>query len=358
MGASGKGLPVTWLRGDSHGSRISVPAWQGVFPHLDATREPRLPDNGLQDQAAVWKLGDIVLTQASFAAVTFRRSLARIRADRRASLDFGVLTKGAWTGRAGTRALTVGPGEMVCLDFSRPFTINATAAECVVASVPRAALQKVVPIEDNLHGHVFDGVGAALLTDYCLSLSRHVGRMQPSEIPSVRGALLAQIEAAVNLIAALPQDVRPAVLRSQHAVRRHIDRHLTDEHLTADGIGQALNMSRSSLYRAFKDQGGIDAFIQKRRLQAVHALLRLPEEDRSIGELAEAFGFSRPSHLATAFRRTFGYSPARLRISARAKGVEVLERPGGPPGPSDIQQDPGEGTADVADRAIPRKATT
>lgn len=335
-----------------------MPAWQAVFPHLDATREPRPTENGLQDQAAVWKLGDISLTQTSFAAVTFRRSLVRLRADRRASLDFGVLTKGAWTGRAGTRTLTVGPGEIVCLDFSLPFTVNATAAECVVISVPRASLQKVVAIEDRLHGHVFDGVSAALLTDYCLSLSRHVGRMQPSEVPAVRGALLAQIEAAVKAIAAAPEDVAPATLRGQHAIRRYIDRHLTDERLTAEEIGQALNMSRSSLYRAFKDQGGIGAFIQKRRLQAVHALLRLPEEDRSIGELAEAFGFSRPSHLATAFRRNFGYSPARLRTSARARAVGSPGRPGQPPGLFDIHQDTGEGTAETSDRATPGKAKT
>ncbi|WP_363325406.1 helix-turn-helix domain-containing protein [uncultured Methylobacterium sp.] len=57
------------------------------------------------------------------------------------------------------------------------------------------------------------------------------------------------------------------------------------------------------------------ARIRHRRLQAVHALLLLPTERRSIGELAQTFGFSRPSHLATAFRRAYGYSPRHLRAS-------------------------------------------
>ncbi|WP_375455520.1 helix-turn-helix domain-containing protein [uncultured Methylobacterium sp.] len=103
----------------------------------------------------------------------------------------------------------------------------------------------------------------------------------------------------------------------QHAIRRYIDQHLTDERLSPDDVARALEISRSSLYRTFRSEDGIAAHIRRRRLQAVHALLRMPGETRSIGELAETFGFSRASHFTTAFQRTFGCTPRLLRSTNR-----------------------------------------
>ena len=319
-------LPMTLFSAERSLARTNPSAWQAVFPHLEIVRRPEDADSVLQDQVAVWKLGDMALMQASLSAVAFRRSLAYIRSDGRDALDFAVLTRGSWVGRAGDLDLTMGLGELVAFDLSLPLSVNGTACECVIVSVPRGPVQDAVSVKLDLHGHVFRGVGGALLADHILSLARHVGGMQAQEVPAVRGAVLAQIAAAIMLIA--PRDeVKPGVLRMQHAIRRYIDQHLTDEHLSPDDIARALEISRSSLYRAFQSEGGIEAHIQRRRLQAVHALLVTPGETRSIEQLARTFGFSRPSHMTTAFRRSFGYSPLRLQTSWRTQS-EVTRPPG------------------------------
>ncbi|RVU12555.1 helix-turn-helix domain-containing protein [Methylobacterium oryzihabitans] len=314
-------LPVTLYRAESLVARSNPGAWQAVFPHLRIARRPETADSVREDRVAVWKLGDMALTVASLSAVEIRRPLAAVRGDGCDALDLTVLSKGAWVGRAGGRDLTVGPGELVALDLGQPFEIAATACDCVTVSLARAALADVAPAQADLHGHVFQGVGGALLTDHCLAIARHVERMRTAEVPFVRAALLAQLAAAVTLIRP-EEEARPGVLRMQHQARRHIDQHLTDEDLGAESILAALGVSRSVLYRAFKDSGGIDAYIRHRRLQAVHALLLLPAERRSIGELAQTFGFSRPSHLATAFRRAYGYSPRHLRATRSARRGE------------------------------------
>jgi AraC-like DNA-binding protein len=287
-------LPVTLYRAESLVARSNPGAWQAVFPHLRVARRPETADSVREDRVAVWKLGDMALTVASLSAVEIRRPLAAVRSDGHDAVDLTVLSKGAWVGRAGGRALTVGPGELVALDLGQPFEIAATACECVTVSLARTALANAVPAPGDLHGHVFQGAGGALLTDHCLSIARHVDRMRMAEVPYVRAALLAQVAAAATLIRPEEEEARPGVVRMQHQARRYIDQHLTDEDLGAEAILAALGVSRSVLYRAFKDSGGIDAYIRHRRLQAVHALLLLPTERRSIGELAQTFGFSRP----------------------------------------------------------------
>lgn len=315
-------LPMTLFGAERSRARTDQAAWQTAwqtaFPHLEIVRRAEDAVSGREDQVAVWTLGDMALMRASLSAVAFRRPPVYITADGRDALAFAVLTRGSWAGRAGGSDLAVGLGELVALDPGLPLSVSSSTCECVVVSVPRGAVQDAVSVKPDLHGHVFRGVGGALLTDHILSLARHVGGMQAQEVPAVRGAMLAQIAAAITLIA--PEDaVKPGVLRMQHAIKRYIDRHLTDEHLSPDDVARALEISRSSLYRAFQSEGGIEAHIRRRRLQAVHALLRMPGETRSIEQLAHSFGFSRPSHMTTAFRRSFGYSPLRLRTARRTR---------------------------------------
>lgn len=308
-------LPMTLFDANSFVARTNPSAWQAMFPHLDIVRGQNGVDTDLEDRVAVWRLGDIVVTQVSLSAVEFRRTPSRIRADGRNAFDFAFVTKGSWEGRAGDIEVAVDAGKIIALDLGRPYAFATTSTECVIVSVARAALTDAVCMDVNLHGHVFSGAGGALLMDHCLSLARHIGRMQVEEVQAVRGGMLAQMGAAVRLMAPA-EDAKPSVLKMQHDVRRYIDYHLDDDKLCPDDIVRALGLSRSTIYRGFKSSGGIDAFIQSRRLQALHAILMLPGEARSIGELAQTFGFSRPSHLATAFRRTFGYSPSQLRSSA------------------------------------------
>ncbi|WP_375453328.1 helix-turn-helix domain-containing protein [uncultured Methylobacterium sp.] len=330
-------LPVTLFDASCLAARTNPSAWQAVFPHLEIVRGQEGIETDLEERVAIWRLSDMVVTQASLSAVEFRRSPARIRADERDAFDFAFVVKGSWEGRAGESEVSVGPGKVVALDLSRPYAFATTATECVVVSVARAALLDAVSTEVSLHGHVFGGAGGALLIDHCLSLARHIGRVQVAEVQAVRAGMLAQMVAAVTLMAPT-EDAKPSVLKMRHTVRRYIDQHLADEDLCPDDIVRALGISRSTIYRSFKSSGGIDAFIQGRRLRALHALLMVPGEGRSIGELAQTFGFTRPSHLATAFRRTFGYSPGQLRSSASPRSGGITSSSGvRPTGKAELQ---------------------
>lgn len=292
-------------------------AFRSALPHYELS----LPEGGTEasftGRSSAWFLGDLVLLRSSFgSAFNLSRTAARIQADGIDTYNFIVLPRGSWSGRAEGRDFTVGPGQLVSVDLSRPFEAEAGICDAVHLVIGRAALDNAVRAEFDIAAHIFAGTGGALLTDYILSLARHIVNVGPEDVDAIRKATVAQVAAAISLVA--PREKSTAAARNiRNAVQRYIDRHLTDARLTPEQIVEAVGVSRSSLYRHFEAHGGIAVYIQRRRLQAIHALLLHPDEERSIGELAQTFGFPRASHFTTAFRRAFGCTPRLLRSTSR-----------------------------------------
>lgn len=291
-------------------------AFRAGIPHYEVDLAEGGSLDAFRARSDATFLGDLILLRSRLTPLRMARTPARIQADGLDTYGFVVLLRGSWTARFEAGEAQVGPGQLVAVDLSRPFHADVAECEAVHLIVGRSALQAAVRKEFDIAGHVFSGTGGALLTDYLLSLARHIGSVRVEDVDAVRRATIAQIAAAVAIVPP-PEAASPAVRSVRGAVQRYVDRNLTDFGLTPERIAEAIGISRSSLYRHFEAYGGIAAFLQRRRLQAVHALLLHPDEERSIGELAETFGFPRASHFTTAFRRTFGCTPRLLRTSSR-----------------------------------------
>ena len=123
-----------------------------------------------------------------------------------------------------------------------------------------------------------------------------------------------------NALTGLPP--RPAAIESglpiRHRVRAYIEREPPGT-LSLDRVCQSLGLTRSSLSRAFKVDGGVLAYDRRRRLIALHARLTDPTEARSVSELGYAYGFAEKTHLSRVFREAFGYSPTELRRNATSQ---------------------------------------
>ena len=79
-----------------------------------------------------------------------------------------------------------------------------------------------------------------------------------------------------------------------------------------------LGLSRSSLHRLFEQEGGVQAFIRERRLEAARLALGDPANREPIYAIAERLGFSDAAHLSRLFRERFGQSPSDFRMQSRA----------------------------------------
>ena len=79
-----------------------------------------------------------------------------------------------------------------------------------------------------------------------------------------------------------------------------------------------MGISRSRLYRLFEPYGGVNHYIQHRRLLHAYAALADPNDHRRILDIAEERGFDDAAEFSRAFRREFGYSPSEVRAASKA----------------------------------------
>lgn len=91
-------------------------------------------------------------------------------------------------------------------------------------------------------------------------------------------------------------------------VAAYLDSHLEEEHTLAD-LSRRFNLNEFKLKRGFKSLFGITVFrhLRQRRIEMAAQLLK--ESDRSVLEIANAVGYSNPSHFARNFKDQVGLLP-------------------------------------------------
>jgi AraC-like DNA-binding protein len=283
---------------------------------LAPTHEALLPDDSEPANFDAWArsrhLGNALLLESRAMPQRLVRSSRTVRADQIDHYIVRLQAAGVWTGEVGGRTVVARPGSILVLDMARASTACTTETGNVNLMLPRDALDDLLPPFD-MHGLILHNGMAALLRRHLIGLAR---------LPDLLAAEARRIEAAtVNLVAACLAPAPDTVGRARGPleaaviaeVRRYVDRHLHAPDLTPSRVGAALGLPRSTLYAVCAPMGGVAAFIQKRRLRRIHAILADARDRRPIAEIAYQYGFPSGAHFSRAFRRTFGYSPREVR---------------------------------------------
>ncbi len=117
------------------------------------------------------------------------------------------------------------------------------------------------------------------------------------------------------LCAGRPDDeAQAAIGRSvAHAMKRYVLEHLGDQDLDAHRLQCVFNSSRASVYRAFKDVGGVAAFIRQERLAACHRELSgAARRHGTIRHIAGKYGYWDQGVFSRAFLNQYGVRPSEM----------------------------------------------
>ena len=298
--------------------------WRTV---LAATHEAELLDDSdaaaFSASARGWYLGHSLVFETRTTPQYLTRSPRTIRADQYDHYIVRLQRQGCWTGEIDDRTIEAGTGTVTVLDMARPSTARLTDIENLNVILPRDALDEVLTPFD-MHGLVLHGAMGTLLRSHLMSLALNLHRMEVADAGHVAGATL-------NLVAACLAPSRDAVERARAPieiarlteVRRYIDRNLCSPDLSPQSICRALGLSRSTLYALCEPLGGVAAFIQKRRLNRVHAILANPHHRGRISEVAHQHGFVSGAHFSRAFRRAFDCSPREARDASLSRRASI-----------------------------------
>ncbi len=304
-------------------------AWrQSISPVFDVTPWRAAQPGVFRARTEAYHLGDILIGATTTGPQRFRNARTPDRVDH---ILVQAHQTGGYVGRLGEEDKRVTPGDVSIIDLARPLETYSFGAGIISVLLPRDAFAHRPEFLNGAHGVPLDPARSNFLTDYLSALVRRLPSLTQGEAPEI-----SRITRDMILACAMPDldaqaRVEPqldAVMRDR--IKRHIDRSLGSPELGVETICKTMGVSRSRLYRLLESEGGVARCIQRRRLLRVRACLEDPAEQRSIGELAQAYGFPNQAHFTRRFRAAFEVSPSEVRQRA-AEGAPVVAAAEEPP---------------------------
>ncbi len=303
--------------------------------HVDVPREAALNGGGLR--RIEWRLPGAILHRVQGGAMTLRRSRALIKRSPIDDVAFYLLDDGEARCSCDGRDVRVSSGDIVVLDYARPFDAILADFTCSSLTYDR----KVLPASlQNLHGVrlAADQASTKLLATHIRALLLAAPNLRSTIANAAAAAFLT---AAAATFDAVRSDEVPTHARLRDNALAAIRRRLADPDLSPNLIAADINVSRSRLYRLFAKSGGVGNLVVRLRLEGAFCdLIQHPRTIRSIGEVAARHGFKSSAHFSRVFKRGYGRTPSDV-LSAGPDGAGTLRHS------HDLIDDVGDGTREA-----------
>jgi AraC-like DNA-binding protein len=272
-------------------------------------------------------LETMVFGRCAGVAQTFTRSLAHIRADGLDQVQAILDLSGEWRGDYDGRAVSSEMGALRIVDMARPFRVTSSDFETLNLMIPRTALGEAGGAD--LHGLVIGETtaGARFLTSLLRSLWASLDEITVEEGVAATRAVAALLEGLiVEHRQPPPVAIRPFGAIVFGMARDLVDSRLGDPDLSPEHVREHLGVSRTTLYALFEKAGGVQAFIQARRLDRAFETLARSDGGMSVAEVGYACGFRSAAHFSRAFSQRFKRPPSHLaRLRGRSEPPPVAE---------------------------------
>jgi AraC-like DNA-binding protein len=206
------------------------------------------------------------------------------------------------------------PGDGLVYDVALPHAITSTeTTEHFVVTVPHDLVAGRGIRLDRLSAQRFSaraGVGR-LAADLIHSTFSELATIAPACEDDLAASLLGV------MFLSLPSEGPHASEALRHRIEGYIRDQIRDPDLSIDKIASALRCSKRYLHMAFAAcDRSITDHIWATRLDGCRGDLAR-QSDRTISEIAFAWGFSSSAHFSRAFRKRFGVTPTAFRRGDR-----------------------------------------
>jgi AraC-like DNA-binding protein len=314
--------PARFAFGVKHGASDQFEQWRwGVSPMFDIDVPTAEDLSNFYLNAEIQYFGDVAISRARSVATLFVRTprvIARAGLD---TITVMLYTAGRHRLTAGRTEVEADTGDIVMFDCTRPLDVNSTAYDNLSLTIPRRLLEPVIGRLDRLHGLVLRK-GApmhSLLLGFMSELFA-----QDATLTASAGGQIA--EATARIVAAAAHSASGGRTNGPSAgtigarIRAEIEAQLGNPDLDPDWLAEKFGVSRATLYRLFRDYGGVRHHIQERRLLHAYRGLARGSGER-IGVIAERAGFPDQAAFSRAFRSMYGLSPREVANIAQNRDL-------------------------------------
>ncbi|MCB9946284.1 MAG: helix-turn-helix domain-containing protein [Rhodospirillaceae bacterium] len=286
------------------------------------------PDDGSTQPSfrmSVWTLADLIVCRSGSTGYRSVRNAGHLRDYRQRWLRLRVMERGHAGGLHGARPDALGPGDIQIIDLADEYRAVYGESDYLTVFVPFDMMSfraggPTLPMTLRATSPI-----CRVLADATRSL---VAQM-PATRAADAGPLAVGFAGLLSGLVpggAIDEPARAALDRTRRqAIKDHIDNDLARCAPDIGELSRRFGASRSTLYRMFADEGGIQAYALRRRLErAYRDLATRPPTRGIVRAVAEKWGFDDHSRFTRAFRQRFDLAPrdvARLGIAPDGRAV-------------------------------------
>ncbi|MCE4226972.1 helix-turn-helix domain-containing protein [Methylobacterium sp. C25] len=280
--------------------------WRGI---LGVTHEIGSDVQNFHASLTSTNLGAMMASEMSASPQSVARSPQRVKSD---GLDHIVLhlTSSDFDVEMGDARFHVPAGAITVNTLSRPFRRHAAPESgSLILSLSRELVASTLPDPEVFHGTVLRGGFGHLVAEHMRMVVQSAHLLTASEADGLS-------RATAHILAAALEPTRHQIAKARAGLetaavvrcKRYIELNLTSPSLTTEAICHNVGISRATLFRLFKADGGVHSYIQAYRLRAARRTLAAAER-RSITDVAHLYGFTNIAAFSRAFKLKYGISP-------------------------------------------------
>ncbi|KAB2729282.1 helix-turn-helix domain-containing protein [Brucella intermedia] len=239
-----------------------------------------------------------------------------------------LLTGGDLVGDFNGKDVIARRGDILIIDLARTLVSRAFQGSRTTVFIRRTDLEAITGGRD-LHGFVLPRISplTRLAFSYIQELNSVASELDPDEAVAAQKVMLSLIGNGISGQKDELTEQLPVNLPMRNRILVFIDNNLHDPLLGVQMIVKNFHVSRSHLYRAFENYGGVAKIIRDKRLdRAFRLLTEVRNRVVSSKEVTYRCGFHDPVQFAIAFKSRFGMSPRDVRASgARLLAAGITE---------------------------------
>jgi len=287
-----------------------------MFFPLDV-RAPSAP--AFHGRAWDHELGPIRVRRVVADGHRVRRTRRAIAADDPEQFEISLILAGSQRLAQADRVAVLGPGDLVCMDSSRPYAVSSPEPfEMLVFAVPKVLLRPHVDaVGDRTASAIRAGEGlTSLVAPFLRSVGDGLldGRVREEDADLGESV----VDLARGLLAGRTRTPRPDLLGE---IKASIERRLHEPDLGPATLAAAHFISTRYLHRLFEGEGvTVSEWIRARRLERCRRDLEDPAlAGETVLAIAGRWGLRNPGHFSRLFQAAYGVTPSAVRGRASAR---------------------------------------
>lgn len=314
-------VPASFFRTQTLSRSERFGAWResvGVF--LDTQLDSRSDPVAFAGDVESYLLDDIVISRPRANGQKFDRGSRRIARDGIDHYMIQLFVRGGTNIALGRQSLQA-ERQIVGFDLGEVLDSFNSDFDIICALVPRTRLAPMLMRPDSLQAAMPSARGGGmLLAEFMANLFESLPDLAPQQTGSTARALSELIATAFNGETVAANDMSEFAHDAlELKARTLIKNRLGHTTLDPDEIAGAMGLSRSALYRLFRDSSGIAHYIREQRLRHCFAdLVSERARDKQMAEIAWQWGFTDPAHFSRLFRDRFGCTPTEAKAGAHS----------------------------------------